>query len=186
MDVFEEINDDNYINIELPMIPNGSRRFSFSIPEPIENKQPLAPPPSPEILPFERPAILIPDDDFYFELCHEDSLSPTYKSLPDIQTTLDFPKDELFISTITDKTTYKQPPKKSHDALKIWKAAYIPKLANIRQIEIALLDWAYNYAHLEIKDKKILSITWISDSQCTCRAKWSSFLRWMICACYSI
>jgi len=183
MDVFDEL---NYVTIELPTIGTSGRRFSFSIPEDIEISIPVAPPPSPTITPFNRPAIFIPDDDFYFELCHEDSISPTQRPLPDIQTALDFPKQELFISQITDINNYKRPPKKSHDARKIWKAAYIPKLATIRQIEVALLDWAYTYAYLEIKDKKIVSITWKSDSQCTCRAKWASFLRWMICACYSI
>lgn len=186
MNVFDEIENDLFVNIELPTISDSGRRFSFSIPEPIEKSIPSPPPPSPAILPLERPTILIPDEDFYFELCAEDSFSPPHSPLIDIQSVIDFPKHELYITASTDKNIYKEPPKQSHDARKVWKMAQLPKVSTIREVEIALLDWAITYAHLEIKDKKVVSITWISQSQCTCRSTWAAFIRWMACACYSV
>lgn len=193
MDIFDELHEELYVSIELPTLHNDERRFSFSIPNPTENMvlatpsvAPPAPPPSPTIMPLERPVILIPDDDFYFELCAEDSLSPPHSPLIDIQTVLDFPKHELYLTAITDENIYKEPPKQSHDARKVWRAAQLPRVSTIREVEIALLNWANTYARLEIKDRKILSITWISESKCTCRSTWAAFIRWMACACYSV
>ena len=157
---------------------SDSRRFSFSIP----NDIPPAPPPSPQLGP--RLTKNIPeekDDDIELDVLESNPPTPT-----DIQPTLDFNKEMLLISSINDNHVYKRPSKKSAEARKIWRYAKIPSIATIYEIEYKLLDWAFTYASLEIVDKKIVKVTWRSPNNCVCSSKWSTFIRWMICATLSV
>lgn len=164
-DVFDELDRHRTIS--------DSRRFSFSIP----NDIPPAPPPSPHIEP--QLTIRIPEEkDMELE-----SNPPTPTN---IQPTLDFSKESLLISSIYDKKIYRCPPKKSIEARKVWRYAKIPSTATIHEIEYKLLDWAFNYASLEIVDTKIKYITWRSDSNCSCTSNWTTFLKWIICATQSV
>ena len=205
-DVFDEL---DYVQIELA----EQRRFSFSIPEDVENATinenyfakpnsppppppppPSSPPSSPLLEPLQTPKITIavPDeDDFYLDrsecIPDKDSESSSPAAfLKDIQTVLDYPKECLLISNKFDKALYKRPPRKSFDARKIWRQAHIPRNAHIQDIEYLLLDWAFTYARLEIQDKQIKYIFWRSQSNCLCQATWRSFLRWIICSTLSV
>lgn len=157
-DVFEEI------------LGTHNRRLSLSIPEEYDTyntydseiafickSMPIAPPPSPS----------------------------SHSHIKDIQTSLDYPKQVLFISSLHNRRVYKMPHIKSIDAYKIWNEAGIPLNAYENIIESQLLDWAYTYAQLEIVDRKIVSIKWSGSSNSICEASWPAFLKWILCASIS-
>jgi hypothetical protein len=192
-DVFDELDN---IDKTFP------RRFSLSLPTEFDDIQldsvekfieiPSAPPPSPELeyISTERLTIQVPDDDFYIDLNNNayHSSDDDYKygiHIKDIQGSLNFSKEELLISSTSDITNYKCPPRISSDARKIWKSANIPRISNAREIEILLLNWAFTYASLEIRDRKIISINWQSKSNCRCQSTWKAFIKWILCACLS-
>jgi hypothetical protein len=163
-------------------------RFSFSIPPDVQSPPP---PTSPQLRANidERVAILIPDedDDFYlneFRDNDSDCKSPDIiEPLNDIQNILDYPKEYLLITSRYSKAFYKRPGLAAGDARYIWKQAHLPHLACVQDIEYLLLDWAFTYADLEIKDRKICGVAWLTKSECLCRASWSAFLHWILCAC---
>jgi hypothetical protein len=183
-DIFEEL--EQYSNTE-------PRRLSFSVPD--SNKQgftnpiptPLSSPENKEFTP--RITITIPEetDDIIFSL---DGFSDVIESNPPspqhIQTSIDFPKEELLIFLNTDTKIYKIPSKKSKDARKIWRYAKINNVAQINEIESKLLDWAFTYANLKITNKKIEAILWKTHSGCLCSSKWSTFVKWIICATLTV
>ena len=191
-DVFEELDQ---IKTQ-----NKLRRFSFSIPDNFPDHESIeielaninqsnvspTPPPSPQITCDKSTITLqIPDDlnNFYLEPFPIDSSeSEDDKPISDIQSTIHFSKEDLLISSYMDRTLYKKPSRKSADARKIWKQAKIPKAAISRDIESLVLDWAFTHASLEIKGKKIQSITWTSKSNCNCQSTWRAFLKWILCA----
>lgn len=186
-DIFDELDEldklqENY---------ERSTRFSFSIPNDDPFKTPPVPPPSPHIsstteTPSPRLTLLIPeekDEDFELESFELESNPPTPTN---IQPTLDFSKESLLISSPSNTQIYKRPPRKAHDARKVWRYAKIPSAATIREIEYKLLDWAYTYAALEITDKKIKKITWRTHSNCVCSCAWGTFIKWIICASVAV
>jgi hypothetical protein len=182
--------NDIFDELEAISKPASDRRFSFSIPENLDNIPP-APPPSPRIdstaeHPSPRLTLHIPeekDDDFDLESFELESNPPTPTN---IQPTLDFSKESLLVSSPTNHQIYKRPPRKAHDARKVWRYAKIPSAATIREIECKLLDWAYTYASLEITNKKIVRITWRTHSNCVCTCKWETFLKWIVCASLAV
>lgn len=174
---------DNYFDIfeELERYSNpGPRRFSFSIPENISIPSPKAPPPSP--IETIRPKITIPEDNS-LEYSSDEEIASLDTN--DIQKILDFPKKDLLIFSKNDTKNYRRPPNKSIDARNIWINAKIPTIANIHTIELLLLDWAYTYAFLKIKHRKIQSIKWTLQNNIKCSATWSCFVKWIICASIS-
>jgi hypothetical protein len=191
-------NSSEYCDIfeELELVRNDelNRRLSFSIPE--DNKKltpkpvPPTPPSTPENKEFTpRITISIPEetDDIIFSL---DGFSDVIESNPpspqSIQTSIDFPKEELLIFLNTDTKIYKIPSRKSKDARKIWRYAKINNVAQINEIESKLLDWAFTYANLKITNKKIEAILWRTHSGCLCSSKWSTFVKWIICATLTV
>jgi len=197
IDVFDEI--------DIIRSTDKIRRFSFSIPnDDINNNkndlelltinspyEPPTPPPSPELISYDKSSIVIqiPDSDD-FNLYLDTTLINSSDSeddtlISDIQPFLNYSKKDLLIYSERDLNVYKKPPRKSFDARKIWKQAKIPKTANIYIIESLLLDWAFSHAYLEIKDKKIKKIKWISKSQCRCESTWHAFLKWIVCSTVS-
>lgn len=185
-DVFKEID-----SIRKSTFP---RRFSFSIPNDDNDHTPASqlnippvPPSSPQLDSTPKLSILVPDnDDFYLDATDNlPSSDDEETQINDIQNSLNFSKQDLIISPDNDKTLYKLPPRKSYDARHIWKMSKIPRVAYIRDIEWLVLDWAFTYAHLEISNKKIKSITWKSKSKCLCKSSWQAFLHWLICATFS-
>lgn len=154
----------NYINVfdELDQIrhQNIPGRFSFSIPE---------------------------DDNFNLDdiISIGSTEDEKENDIKDIQDILDFSKSELLISSASNRTLYKCPPRKSLDARKIWKDSKIPRCAVIYDIESLLLDWAFTNAHLEIYNRSIKRIIWKSHSNCQCESTWKVFLQWIICATQS-
>lgn len=123
--------------------------------------------------------IKIPDNSY------DDLNDVFYNTHNNIRIILDFSKEVLLISSISDKNLYIIPSINSNDARTIWKQAKIPTSSYIRHIEIKLLDWAFINASLEINNKSILSIVWKTSSNCICKSKWSAFLCWIICASFS-
>jgi hypothetical protein len=185
-DVFEEL--DSLRN-------NDARRLSFSIPEDAKKLQsalvsPSAPPPTPEISPFTpRLTLQIPEenDDCIFSLDgFVDEIESNPPSPKQFKNSIEFPIEFLLTFPDTDKTLYKIPPRKAQDARKIWRYAKISKTAQIRQIELKLLDWAFTYANLKIFDNKIQAIIWKTHSGCLCSSKWSTFVKWIICASLAV
>jgi hypothetical protein len=71
--------------------------------------------------------------------------------------------DLTFCSSIDDITIYVIPSKDAYDARRIWKRARISHSSNVRDIDIS----------------------WITHSNCICSSTWSTFLKWMLCACSS-
>jgi hypothetical protein len=176
----------------------GGGRFSFSIPPDtiVENYFAAgggSPPSSPQLRPNvdERVAILIPEeDDFYLngldaakDNDSEAGSPSSVEPLRDIQNMLDYPKACLLITSHYAKVFYKRPGHAAADARHIWKQAHLPRSACIQDIEYLLLDWAFTYAHLEIKDRTVREVAWLTKSQCVCRSTWSAFLHWILCAC---
>ena len=94
-------------------------------------------------------------------------------------------KNLLLITYESDKQSYSIPPKTSQDGRKIWKQARIPKRSTLHEIEICLLDWAIQYARLEIKQNTILKISWKISGKSTCTSTWLHFIRWMLSASLS-
>jgi hypothetical protein len=185
-DVFEEL--DSLRN-------NESRRLSFSIPGDAKKLQsalvsPSAPPPTPEITAFTpRLSLQIPEenDDCIFSLDgFVDEIESNPPSPKPFKNSIDFPIEFLLTFPDTDKTLYKIPPRKAQDARKIWRYAKISKVAQIRQIELKLLDWAFTYANLKIIDNKIQAIIWRTHSGCLCSSKWTTFVKWIICASLAV
>lgn len=180
-------------------------RFSFSIPPQVENyfaPGGSSPPSSPQSSPMsspmslpsiqcdsdERVAILIPEDDNFCldgKQAENNAVSPRLEPLNDIQNILDYPKYCLLITGQRAKTFYRCPGVAAADARHIWKQAHLPRSACIQDIEYLLLDWAFTYAHLEIKDRAVKGVAWLTKSECVCRATWSAFLNWILCACSS-
>jgi hypothetical protein len=178
---------DSKLDIEM------SGRFSFSIPPNIIQENyfspaGVSPPSSPPLRPNtdERVAVLIPEDDFYLNdldaAADDDSEAGGPEPLKDIQDMLDYPKDCLLITSHYSKVFYKRPGHAAADARHIWKQAHLPRSACIQDIEYLLLDWAFTYAHLEIKDRTVREVAWLTKSQCVCRSTWSAFLHWILCA----
>lgn len=201
-DINQYTSENNYIDVfdEIEGLKRYGRRFSLSLPEDFNDIQsdeqtfyiPPAPPTSPQ-LESQQLAIKVPDDDFYIDLsefCYhsseDDSDNDSEEEIKDIQNSLAFSKDDLLISSLSDKTPYKCPPRTSFDARKIWKTAKIPQVAYIRDIESLLIDWAFTYAVLEISGKNIVRISWKSKSNCRCHSTWHAFLQWILCATISI
>lgn len=153
------------------------RRFSLSIPEDVStpNSPPLPPmPPSPKLKPLDTD-MKSSNQRFYFdEPESDDDLEPI---------DLGFSKMCLLITKQSDRTQLKIPPRGSYDARKIWLKAGIPTITTLIYAEMKLLDWALKYARLEIADKTIKSIAWISSSGSICRSTWKAFLLWIRCAC---
>lgn len=191
-DVFDELDEIRH--------QSNMRRLSFSIPynddellSNIDNsiEYPVAPPSSPEIYsnPLHNLSIEIPDSDDIFTnngiTYPQSSDDDADIHIDDIQNFINFPKSELMISSLEDRTLYKRPSRKSIDARKIWKSAKIPPKAYIYDIESLLLDWAFTHAYLEIYDKKIKKIIWKSKSNCRCESTWKTFLQWIICGSLS-
>ena len=136
------------------------------------------PSPTPEHIP--QNILETPKEDFILHnSSYEDIVIDT------IQTILDYPKNELIISSYSDTTLYKCPTKKSLDARHIWKSAKIPKNAISYDIESRLLDLSFTYASLEIFDRKILFIKWNTLSNSKCQSTWRGFIRWILCATVS-
>lgn len=102
--------------------------------------------------------------------------------LKDSSCFIKFPKCLLQITNKQDMTLYKIPTRAANDARKIWKQAYLPKQAYAYNIESSLIDWAFNYALLDIEGYKIVNIRWFSDSQCRCESNWKAFVNWVLCA----
>jgi hypothetical protein len=88
----------------------------------------------------------------------------------------------LLISSYTDMTLYKIPKSITSDAHKIWKAATIPEIDTMYNIERQLFEWACNNASLEIRDNKIISIKWKSLGGYGFQSSWTAFVKWIICA----
>lgn len=162
LDVFEELQQ--YTIPEIPKIPPSS--------------------PENNTLHTPRVTIEIPKDTFSLDYSDDENNFINYH-IQDIQTILKFPKTELLTFDKLPPKNYRRPSTKSIDARHIWTTAKIPKIASIHHIELLLLDWAHTYASLEITDKKITKITWPSKSNAQCIASWSSFIKWIICACIS-
>jgi hypothetical protein len=185
-DVFEEL--DSLRN-------SDARRLSFSIPDDSKKLQsalvsPSAPPPTPEITPFTpRLSIQLPkeNDDCFFSLDgFVDKVESNPPSPKPIKDSITFPIESLLTFPDTDKTLYKIPPRKAYDARKIWRYAKISQVAQIRQIELKLLDWAFTYANLKITDNKIEAIIWRTQSGCLCSSKWTTFIKWILCASLTV
>ncbi len=110
----------------------------------------------------------------------ESEVEATSPVVDGIQNYIDFPKSLLLTTGGNAQQMFSRPPRSSRDARNVWKQAKLPKSAPLITIERKLLDWAFVYAILEIKDKRIESITWRGSA--VCRASWAAFLRWMTCA----
>lgn len=95
------------------------------------------------------------------------------------------PQQILLVTEDNDTKLYKIPPRIAKSARKIWKRAGLFMAATSREIELKLLDWAFNNARLEIKDKNITKIFWKINNGAICSGTWTSFIRWMLCATYS-
>jgi hypothetical protein len=102
--------------------------------------------------------------------------------LKDSSQFIKFPKCLLQITNKQDTTLYKIPTRAANDARKIWKQAYLPKQAYAYNIESSLIDWAFNYALLEIEGYSIVNIKWFSYSHCRCESNWKAFVNWILCA----
>ena len=181
IDVFQELED---------LHNNESRRLSFSIPDDLKKLKSITPSALiPELNPFTpRIQINIPEDntDTIFSL---DGFNDIVESNPpspkQLQNSIDFPIEHLLEFSNTDNTQYKIPPRMAYDARKIWRYAKISKIAQIREIEPKLLDWAFTYANLKITNNKIQNIIWKTHSKCICSSKWTTFVKWMLCASIS-
>jgi hypothetical protein len=93
------------------------------------------------------------------------------------------PKQEItFITFFDDPTMYEIPSRKSKSARYSWKQAKISFFATPREIEMKLLDWAFNNAYLEIKDGVITKIKWRIHNGIVCSGTWNSFIRWILCS----
>ncbi len=79
---------------------------------------------------------------------------------------------------------YRMPPASSHHAYHIWQQAGLPMYAVERLIEIKLIEWASQYAQLEISGHDIVSVRYQTSTDCLYFCSWRVFLRWMICACF--
>ena len=99
-----------------------------------------------------------------------------------IESVIDYPKEELMVTSRYDKTMYYMPGMTSYDARHIWRWANIPHWASIWDIESCLIDWAHTYAKMEIVDKQIVRISWTLKNQSKCSSGWLTFIRWLICA----
>ena len=77
---------------------------------------------------------------------------------------------------------YKIPKNVSSDVHKIWKAAKIPEIDTMYQIERQLFEWASINATLELRNTKIISIKWKSSSGYGFKSSWTAFIKWIICA----
>jgi hypothetical protein len=180
-DVFEELGTDKFTS--------KCRRFSYSIDDIIEvNDSEIdneleflysgitAPPSTPT-----AQAVAVPLDIIQLPQIKTNDGCITYD--PDYQIlNIDSQKSQLLISSYTDMTLYKIPKNVLSDSHKIWNAATIPEVDTIYNIERQLFDWASMNASLEIRDNKIVSIKWKSDSGYVFKSSWPAFIKWIICA----
>lgn len=79
---------------------------------------------------------------------------------------------------------YRMPPASSHHAYHIWQQAGLPNYVVERFLEIKLIDWASQYAQLEIVGHDILSVRYQTPTDCLYFCSWRVFLRWVMCACF--
>lgn len=141
----------------------------FSTPEP------YATPPPPHNTPIPRPST--------------PSVSEISINIPRLSTEgiidSDFLSKPLVATTVAEEFL-KQPSKSSKDAYYIWKQARLPKYATKSLIESELTKWAIQNASIDSNlssDSKDWNITWKSQSDTTCTSKFSTFIKWVECAC---
>ncbi len=88
--------------------------------------------------------------------------------------------------TIITEETFKHPPKSSKDAYNVWKDANLPKYASKLLIESELTKWAIQNAFINSTcnpDTSEWIITWKTKSGVSCTSKFTTFIKWMLCAC---
>jgi hypothetical protein len=81
---------------------------------------------------------------------------------------------------------FKHPPKSSKDAYNVWKDANLPKYASKSLIESELTKWAIQNAFINSTsnpDTSERNITWKTKSGVSCTSKFTTFIKWMLCAC---
>jgi hypothetical protein len=81
---------------------------------------------------------------------------------------------------------FKHPPKSSKDAYNVWKDAKLPKYASKSLIESELTKWAIQNAFINSTSNSDTSewiITWKTKSDVSCTSKFTTFIKWMLCAC---
>ena len=176
-DVFEQLGMDNFIS--------KSRRFSYSIDDSSEIDEELdflysgitATPSTPI-----SQAVVVPLDTFKIPHLQNDNDDGIYYDADDEFVKDDSQKAPPLISSYTDMTLYKIPKNILSDAHKIWKAATIPEIDTIYNIERQLFEWATNNASLDIRNNKIIGIKWKSANGCGFQSTWPAFIKWFICA----
>ncbi len=187
--------DDLFEQLEADQFASKCRRFSYSIDDSIQVKDEhidseleflysdiSAPPSSPADSTVG--ATVVPLDTFQVPYLQNDNDGGIYYDADD-----ELLKEEqeprnvpLLISSYTDMTLYKIPKNITSDAYKIWKAATIPEIDTIYNIERQLFEWASNNTSLEIRDNKIVSIKWKSLRGYGFQSSWAAFIKWILCA----
>jgi hypothetical protein len=87
---------------------------------------------------------------------------------------------------IVTEEMFKHPPKSSKDAYYVWKDANLPKYASKSLIESELTKWAIQNAFINSSsnpDTSEWTITWKTKSGVSCTSKFTTFIKWMLCAC---
>ncbi len=193
LDKYLLASDDLFEQLEADQFASKCRRFSYSIDDSIQVKDGhidseleflysgiSAPPSSPADSTIG--AIVVPLDTFQVPHLQNDNDGGIYYDADDEllkEVTHNVP---LLISSYTDMSLYKIPKNITSDAHKIWKAATIPEIDTIYNIERQLFEWASNNASLDIRDNKIISIKWKSLSGYEFKSSWPAFIKWILCA----
>lgn len=136
---------------------------------------------------------LIEEEDFYRPSapCNtpisDDSLD-SYNNdiyIPQIRTENDIDSENYMTKAISEET-FKHPPKSSKDAYYVWKDANLPKYASKSLIESQLTKWAIQNAFINSTSNHDISewtITWKTKYNTSCTSKFTTFIKWMLCAC---
>ncbi len=85
-------------------------------------------------------------------------------------------------TSIYNHTIYTIPPKTSADARKVWESAKIPNKASLDIIEYKLSEWVINNTDYKIDNGIIYEISWTTPSGNICQTRWSTFVKWILCA----
>lgn len=94
--------------------------------------------------------------------------------------------EDFMPPSIVKEEVLKQPSKSSKDAYYVWKQAKLPKYAPKSLIESQLTKWAIQNAFIDSNsssNSKDWNITWKSQSNTTCTSKFTTFIKWVECAC---